>query len=158
MLRKREKSKIACMYLNKTSFDLVEDKQFILNLSWGKHTLNLDVFREKADKHKKWMEKLQQKTLIDSYAECYPGSVAIIKSICPPVDTRYLTYPYSLQNSERTLHYKFRDIVLRNVSYNIFVVLISHKMQIVKFQVWNICLDDLHACRFCIVVMVSLVL
>lgn len=29
--------------------------------------------REKVDKHKKWMEKLQQKTLIDSYAECYPG-------------------------------------------------------------------------------------
>ena len=30
-------------------------------------------FRDKADKHKKWMEKLQEKTLIDSYAECYPG-------------------------------------------------------------------------------------
>lgn len=29
--------------------------------------------KEKVDKHKKWMEKLQQKTLIDSYAECYPG-------------------------------------------------------------------------------------
>lgn len=36
--------------------------------------LNLCVnCREKVDKHKKWMEKLQQKTLIDSYAECYPG-------------------------------------------------------------------------------------
>lgn len=83
MWKKRRKSKLVLMSKNYEIFikDISVLKQGIFFCTYtcifvikDCTVLNMCLnCREKVDKHKKWMEKLQQKTLIDSYAECYPG-------------------------------------------------------------------------------------